>query len=356
MKDSKKLVVENVSKSFFLPNNIRIDAINDTSFTIQAGEFVTLLGPSGCGKTTLLRIIAGFEKSTTGDVYVGKELVTHLDANQRDTALVFQNFSLFPHLNVYENIAYSLRIRKKDNVEIEIKVRKMLELLNIEELDCRFPHELSGGQKQRVALARTLIMKPSILLFDEPLSNLDYKQRKYMREEIRQLQKKVGITTLYVTHDQKEALGISDRIIIMKNGKIEQFDKSKNIYQKPVNVFVGEFMGKANIISGYIENINENSYIVKIGDIKFSLDGRCNKKIGEETIFLLRPEQIDMCMDMYMGKIIQKTYLGSTVEYLIEWGKNKIEIIYPNIQGNIQHKIGEYVSFGFSPRALHSLT
>lgn len=355
MKDPKKLVVKNISKSFFLSKNVKIDVVKNISFTLKPGEFITLLGPSGCGKTTLLRIIAGFEKNYSGDVYIGKELVTHLEPNQRDTALVFQKSSLFPNLNVYENIAYGLRIRKKDNVEIESKVRNILDLLNIKELDYRFPHELSEGQKQKVVLARTLVIRPSILLFDEPLSNLDYNQRKSMREEIRQIQKKIGTTTLYVTHDQKEALGISDRMIIMRDGKIEQFDTSKKIYQKPVNAFVGKFVGKANIISGYLIIINDKSYSVKIGDIQFTFNGKCNKKIGEKLLFLIRPEQIQLDMNMYMGKLIQKIYFGPTVEYLVEWKKNIINIVCPNTQENKKYNVGEYISFGFLSKALHIL-
>ncbi len=355
MKAPKKLIVKNISKSFFISENIKIDAIKNISFTIKPGEFVTLLGPSGCGKTTVLRIIAGFEENSSGDVYIGKELVNHLGPKERDSALVFQNSTLFPHLNVYENIAYGLRIRKKDNIEIESKVRKVIDLLNIKELEHRFPHELSGGQKQRVALARTLVVEPSILLFDEPFSNLDYNQRKYMREEIRQLQKKIGTTTLYVTHDQKEALGISDRIIVMRDGKIEQFGTPKIIYQKPINAFVGRFMGKANIISGYIVSKNDKKYSLKIGGIQFTFSGKCNKKIGEEISFLIRPEQIQLDINMYMGKLIQKTYFGATVEYLIEWKKNIITIISPNIRENKRYKVGEHVYFGFLWKSLHRL-
>ncbi len=218
----KGISIKDMTKVFVINSNSKVVAVNNVNLEVKPGEFVTLLGPSGCGKTTLLRMVAGFETLTEGDIFIGKENVAKLTPDKRDTALVFQNYALFPHLNVYDNIAYGLKLQKLPKAEIKQRVQKILDLMKMNDFAHRVPSQMSGGQQQRVSLARALVMEPGVLLFDEPLSNLDAKLRIHMREEIRKIQKEVGITSLYVTHDQSEAMGLSDKVVIMKDGVIQQ--------------------------------------------------------------------------------------------------------------------------------------
>ncbi|MEM3433994.1 MAG: ABC transporter ATP-binding protein, partial [Candidatus Methanomethyliaceae archaeon] len=231
--------LESVTKRFGA-----VVAIDNLNLDVQPGELLTLLGPSGCGKTTVLRLIAGFYTPETGRVLIGGIEVTRVPANKRHTAMVFQSYALFPHMNVWHNIAYGLKIRKIKREEIVKKVNNMLELIGLCGLEKRFPHQLSGGQQQRVALARALVVEPKVLLLDEPLSNLDAKLRVETRGYIRQLQKSVGITSIYVTHDQAEALAISDRIAVLNSGRLQQLGAPEEIYRHPKNVFVAEFIGR----------------------------------------------------------------------------------------------------------------
>ena len=234
-------------------------AVDNINLTINPGEFVCLLGPSGCGKTTTLRMLAGFEIPTSGEILIGDKNVANLTPDKRDTAMVFQNYALFPHMNVYDNIAYGLKLQKLPKKEIESRVDKILGLMKMEDFTHRVPSEMSGGQQQRVSLARALIMESGVLLFDEPLSNLDAKLRIHMRDEIRKIQKQVGISSIYVTHDQEEAMGLSDKIVIMKDGAIQQVGSPREIYQKPVNEFVAQFIGRANIVEGKIVGEQDGS-------------------------------------------------------------------------------------------------
>ena len=216
-------------------------AVDDANVSIERGTFVTLLGPSGCGKTTTLRLIAGFEFATNGTIVLDGEMINDLPPNKRDMAMVFQSYAIFPHLSVYENIAYGLKIKKMSNTEIRTQVGEVMELSELQGLENRAPNQLSGGQQQRVALARALVMHPKVLLFDEPLSNLDAKLRVQMRSEIRRIQQELGITSVYVTHDQDEAMALSDQIVIMHNGRIQQIGSAVGIYRHPVNRFVADF-------------------------------------------------------------------------------------------------------------------
>ena len=254
------LELKNIKKSF-TPGE---DVLDDICLTVARGEFVTLLGSSGCGKTTTLRIIAGLEQTDSGSVWINGQDVTKLPPDKRDVNTVFQNYALFPHMNVAENIGYGLKLRKVPRGEIKKKVAQMLELVQLEGYEKRKPSELSGGQKQRVAIARALVNNPKVLLLDEPLGALDLQLRRAMQIELKHLQKKLGITFIYITHDQEEAINMSDRIAVMKDGRIEQIGTPDEIYNHPKTSYVATFVGNANILHGVAENIQGENAIVKI--------------------------------------------------------------------------------------------
>lgn len=256
------LELKNIKKSF-TPGE---DVLDDICLTVARGEFVTLLGSSGCGKTTMLRIIAGLEQTDSGSVWINGQDVTKLPPDKRDVNTVFQNYALFPHMNVAENIGYGLKLRKVPRGEIKKKVAQMLELVQLEGYEKRKPSELSGGQKQRVAIARALVNNPKVLLLDEPLGALDLQLRRAMQIELKHLQKKLGITFIYITHDQEEAINMSDRIAVMKDGRIEQIGTPDEIYNHPKTSYVATFVGNANILHGVAENIQGENAIVKIGN------------------------------------------------------------------------------------------
>lgn len=256
------LELKNIKKSF-TPGE---DVLDDICFTVARGEFVTLLGSSGCGKTTTLRIIAGLEQTDSGSVWINGQDVTKLPPDKRDVNTVFQNYALFPHMNVAENIGYGLKLRKVPRGEIKKKVAQMLELVQLEGYEKRKPSELSGGQKQRVAIARALVNNPKVLLLDEPLGALDLQLRRAMQIELKHLQKKLGITFIYITHDQEEAINMSDRIAVMKDGRIEQIGTPDEIYNHPKTSYVATFVGNANILHGAAERIQGENAIVKIGN------------------------------------------------------------------------------------------
>ncbi len=229
-----------------------VTALQSLDIEVGAGEFFTLLGPSGCGKTTLLRIVAGFERQNEGDLLIGGKVANNVPAHQRDMGMVFQNYAIFPHMSVFDNVAYGLRQRRIGRREIGDKVAKALELVRLEGYEKRFPDQLSGGQKQRVVLARALVIEPQVLLMDEPLSALDAKVRVGLRRDIRLVQQKLGITTLYVTHDQEEALVVSDRIMVMESGEVRQLGTPRQIYENPQNLFTATFIGTSNLLDGEV--------------------------------------------------------------------------------------------------------
>lgn len=228
------------------------EVLKEISLSIEKGEFITFLGPSGCGKTTMLRIIAGLETPESGNVYLSGKDITHLEPNKRNVNTIFQNYALFPHMNVFQNIAYSLKLKKVPKPEIRQRVEEMLKLVQLENFEKRFPSELSGGQKQRVAIARALINHPSVLLLDEPLGALDLQLRRQMQTELKRLQKQLGITFIYITHDQEEAINMSDRIVVMKDGVLEQIGTPSEVYDHPETSFVAEFVGSSNILTGSV--------------------------------------------------------------------------------------------------------
>jgi len=315
--------LENISKTFLHRVKGKVSAVDQVRLHVLPGEFLTLLGPSGCGKTTTLRMVAGFERPDRGRIYIGQEDVTDLMVNQRNIGFVFQNYALFPHLPVFENVAYGLKVKGIPKKEIDQAVSKVLTLVGLKGYERQFPHQLSGGEQQRVALARAVVIQPQVLLFDEPLSNLDAKLRVYMRSEIRRLQKTLSITTIYVTHDQEEAMAISDRIAVMNEGKIVQVGTSEELYLKPESSFVAGFIGKINILSAEVKGVAEGKVIIKI----FQRDYHVSKvfhdlKPGQKVNVFIRPESIELTRSMEVealkAVILEKTFLGEKVDYLLE--------------------------------------
>ncbi len=318
-----KLIIKGLSKQFqsFDQEGSGVMAVNNVNLKVEEGELVTLLGPSGCGKTTLLRMIAGFEDPTSGDIYFGSKRMNDIGPNKRNTTLVFQSYAIFPHLNVYENIAFGLRLKKMGEKEISRKMDLALELVGLKGLENRQPSQLSGGQQQRVALARAIIMEPELLLFDEPLSNLDAKLREQMRIEIRALQKRLGITSIYVTHDQSEAMSISDRVVVMNHGRIEQIGTPRDLYAKPRNSFVAAFIGKANFLEGKVSGKGQ----VEVGGKTFYVGKELDRfNPGDPVKLVVRPEAVqlrDGSNDedaLFPGEISRTTFLGNIVEYEVK--------------------------------------
>ncbi len=328
---SVEVRIDNVVKKF---GDFR--AVDGVSISVKEGEFFTLLGPSGCGKTTLLRMIAGFNKIDQGEIYFGNKLINNIAPNKRDIGMVFQNYAVFPHMSVAENVAYGLKARKVPKAEREKRVMEALELVQIADLKDRRPDALSGGQQQRVALARAFVIEPSILLMDEPLSNLDAKLRVQMRGMIKKLQSKLGITTIYVTHDQEEALSISDRIAVMNAGHIMQIGKPDAIYRKPDNLFVANFIGNSNQLEGRISHCSEG------GEAVIELKGECREDVklrerytGNVTA-AIRPEHFifaEKGRNTLHGKIETATFLGDFVQYEVELSDG--QVIEVNEYGNM---------------------
>ena len=293
-------------------------ALNGVDLNIKPGEFFTLLGPSGCGKTTLLRMIAGFNTVDGGEIYFDEKLINKVEAHKRDIGMVFQNYAIFPHLTVAENVAYGLKAKKVPKAEIEKRVDEALDLVQIRKLKDRKPSELSGGQQQRVALARAFVIEPSVLLMDEPLSNLDAKLRVQMRTVIKKLQRRLGITTIYVTHDQEEALAISDRIAVMKDGNIMQVGSPEQIYKYPENTFVAGFIGVSNFLECEIHGNDPQHVMVDIKG-ECTVEAKLKAPYHGKGIISARPEQLFFSEKKGLpGRISISTFLGDFIEYEIE--------------------------------------
>jgi len=298
-----------------------VTAVDDVSFTIEPGQLVTLLGPSGCGKTTTLRMIAGLEMASEGQILIGGRDVTHLSAANRDVSMVFQSYALFPHMSVLENVAYGPTVQGIPKKDAYAMAMEKLELIGLKGLEKRAPSELSGGQQQRVAVARALVLEPQVLLFDEPLSNLDAKLRRRVREDIRELQQSLNLTVAYVTHDQEEALAVSDHIIVMSNARIAQTGTPRELYEEPADLFVADFIGDANIISGEIVDASGEMANVRIGGMSIQLPRR---GVGPGPVKLaVRPDAIALDDDAaaagkVMGTVRKASYLGTQMEYEVE--------------------------------------
>jgi iron(III) transport system ATP-binding protein len=306
---------ENVTKAYG-----EVVAVSDVSFTVKPGSLVTLLGPSGCGKTTTLRLVAGLEMPTKGRILIGDVDVSGLPATQRDVSMVFQSYALFPHMTVLENVAYGLVVSGQPKASAHQTAEEGLVQVGLGGYGARLPSELSGGQQQRVAVARALVLEPQVLLFDEPLSNLDAKLRRRVREEIRELQRSLGLTTIYVTHDQEEALAVSDRIIVMRNAEIAQEGAPRDLYELPADRFVADFIGDANLVKGEILSVEGEQAVVRVGDSELRLPHR--DMVPGPVDLAIRPESIQLAAngaaDAIHGTITKTIYLGSRIDYLVD--------------------------------------
>lgn len=317
--------LEGISKTFYDRARGTVQAVRTVDLEVQPGELTTLLGPSGCGKTTLLRMVAGFEQPTTGKIVIAGRDQTNVMANQRDIGFVFQNYALFPHMTVFDNVAYGLKLKGVAASRLTPAVGDVLDMVGLTGMERRFPNQLSGGEQQRVALARVIVTRPRVLLFDEPLSNLDAKRRVQMREEIRQLQKTLSITSLYVTHDQEEALAISDRIVVMNKGQIQQIGTPQQIYGNPRSVFVANFVGKSNVLPATVKAVNGESIEIDSGGQTFRVrTGQTAGRTGDDVFILIRPEAVNIEAissagdGALRGQIKSIIYLGEKAEYDLE--------------------------------------
>ena len=356
-KVKKGVRLEHISKIYQDPKTGKdFYAVKDNSLAIQPGEFVTLLGPSGCGKTTTLRMIAGFESPDEGEIYLGDQPINALTPNKRDTAMVFQSYDLLPHYNVFDNVAYGLKLRKVPKEEIKERVMKILDLVELSGMEGRMTNQLSGGQQQRVALARALVIEPSVLLFDEPLSNLDAKLRVTMRTEIRRIQQEVGITAIYVTHDQSEAMALSDRIIIMRSGVVEQMGTPQEIYYHPVNEFVADFIGEANFLKGKLEAIENGKARINVsGDICHAA-AVPGMEVGKDYTIVLRPEAAALAETGGLPcKVTLSCFMGSYQNYHVQVGDTLVKLTDPNPKNKKIYRVGDTCRLVFDPESVHVL-
>ena len=356
-KVKKGVRLEHISKIYQDPKTGKdFYAVKDNSLVIEPGEFVTLLGPSGCGKTTTLRMIAGFESPDEGEIYLGDEAINALTPNKRDTAMVFQSYALLPHYNVFDNVAYGLKLRHVPKEEIRERVMKILDLVELTGMESRMTNQLSGGQQQRVALARALVIEPSVLLFDEPLSNLDAKLRVSMRTEIRRIQQEVGITAIYVTHDQSEAMALSDRIIIMRSGVVEQIGSPQEIYYHPVNEFVADFIGEANFLKGRLEALSDNRAQLNVsGDICHAAPVP-GMEVGRDYTIVLRPEAASLAEEGGLPcEVVLSCFMGSYQNYHVKVGDTLVKLTDPNPKNKRIYKVGERCHLVFDPESVHVL-
>lgn len=325
--------VQGISKSFD-----GVETLKNVSFHVDSGEFVFLLGPSGCGKTTTLRIIAGLEQQDKGKVFIGGKEVSNIPVHKRDVGFVFQNYALFPHMTVRQNIEFGLKMHNVPRKDYDSKVKNILSLVGLDGYEDRMPNQLSGGEKQRISICRTLVLNPKILLLDEPLANLDAKLRKQMRVELSKLQKKIGITTICVTHDQEEALSTADRIVLMNKGEIIQIGTPYEIYEKPVTRFVADFMGQVNCYKGKIVKKEGKSITISsdyIPDIQTVVSREEEYEVGDQVFFMIKKERIIMStnnnkelFNTFVAKIQMAAYLGSHTEYICTFKDKKGQIMF----------------------------
>ena len=342
---------ENITKKF----NETV-AVDNVSCIFEAGTLTTLLGPSGCGKTTSLRIIAGLERATSGKILVDNEDVTILPATDRDVSMVFQSYALFPHMSVIENVSYGLKMINVNKEDYTEKALETLKLVNLDGYENRMPSELSGGQQQRVAVARAIVLKPKVLLFDEPLSNLDAKLRRQVREDIREIQQKLGVTTIYVTHDQEEALAISDKVIVMNKAVIAQQGSPKDLYNFPKNKFVANFIGDANDVSAEIINKQSDTYELKLAEMSVKI--KSNQDLNGKVTLALRPEKIKIKRNndnnCIHATIKNASFVGSSYQYILN---SKIGNLYV-VSGDTNDifKVGEEVFLSINEKDIKILS
>ena len=350
-KKKKGIVLDHISKIYQDPKTKKeFYAVNDVSLNIEPGEFVTLLGPSGCGKTTTLRMIAGFESPDIGEIYLGEEKINEKTPDKRDTAMMFQNYALFPHMNVFDNVAYGLKLRGFKKDEIREKVFAILDLVELKGMENRMTNQLSGGQQQRVALARALVVQPSVLLFDEPLSNLDANLRVQMRTEIRRIQQEVGSTAVYVTHDQSEAMSISDKIVVMNKGVIAQMGTPTEIYYRPASEFVASFIGEANYLRGTLISLDGENGVIEV--LGHQIEAFCHqdKNPGDDAALMLRPESVTLGDEGALpARVVLSCFMGAYQNYHVMVGDNLIKITDYNPKGKKIYAVGDQAWLRFNP-------
>ncbi|ASA54455.1 spermidine/putrescine ABC transporter ATP-binding protein PotA [Vibrio gazogenes] len=327
--------------------------IDDISLQVNHGEFLTILGPSGCGKTTILRMIAGFESADQGKIFLDGQDVTAIPAEHRNVNTVFQSYALFPHMTVFDNVAFGLRMRKVPTADIHTRVFDVLKMVRLDDYAGRKPHQLSGGQQQRVAIARAMVNKPKVLLLDESLSALDYKLRQQMQVELKQLQRQLGITFIFVTHDQEEALSMSDRIIVMRDGNIEQDGTPKAIYEDPKNLFVARFIGEINVFEAVtIERVDDKRILVSIEGTNAIIDFDKPVIAGQRLQVLLRPEDIrlkevkESDSEGITGHVIDRTYKGMTLDSVVELSSGlriMVSEFFNEDDPDVDHSLGQKV-------------
>ncbi len=342
------LTLENLYKTYGSMN-----AVENFNLVVEKGEFVSFLGPSGCGKTTTLRMIGGFETPTSGVIKINGEDLTNKPINKRNIGMVFQSYALFPNMTVGANIGFGLKVAKESPEVIKERVKEMLNIIHMTDFINRFPYQMSGGQQQRVALARALAIQPQVLLLDEPLSALDAKIRLELRTEIRAIQQKLGITTIYVTHDQEEALSLSDRVVVMRAGQMEQVGTPFDIYNFPRTPFVAGFVGTLNVLNAKVENVAEGKVSIDGQVIKTSQSIQAN--VGEVIKLALRPEILSLLEEngtqVLKGKVESVTFLGAIVRIQVELGENKFFFDLFNKPHLVLPKTGELVDIHFPPEA-----
>ena len=324
-------------------------AVADMSLQIAHGEFVALLGPSGCGKTTTLQILAGFLEPTSGDILVDGESMRGVPPHKRNVGVVFQSYALFPHLSVFDNVAFGLKMRRQGEAEVAGRVAQALDLVQLTGLEKRYPRELSGGQQQRVALARALVIEPAVLLLDEPLSNLDANLREQMRFEIRQIQRRIGITTVFVTHDQSEAMAAADRLVVMSKGSIRQVGTARQVYETPVDLFVAEFIGQANLLRGTVTYKGAaDAELLLAPDVTLRAPHQGAVQVGHSAVLALRPEDIRLADAAQPGlnnlscRVVRVNYLGSLSNVGVQVGETQLVVSLPRDASQVAE--GQYAT------------
>jgi iron(III) transport system ATP-binding protein len=337
-----------------------IAAVHEVSLEVRPGELLTLLGPSGCGKTTTLRMIAGFQEPTAGRIFIGDRDVTGTEANDRGIGFVFQNYALFPHLSVSENVAYGLRVQRRETSHIASALGEVLSMVGLTGYESQMPHQLSGGEQQRVALARAIVIRPGVLLFDEPLSNLDAKLRVQMRGEIRSLQKKLGITTVYVTHDQEEAMAIADRIAVMNKGEIAQIGDAEELYRRPASVFVARFIGHANLLSASVTSVGPTGVEIDIAGQPLAVaEAHSELRPGQAVTAVIRPEALGIsdakAEEGLPGRVTSCAYLGDKCEYGVDIAGTSLQVTKANPQPGDRLLPGTAVRLHLPAAGIHLL-
>jgi len=351
------LALENIYKNFG-----EVEVLKGLSAEIKKGELLTFVGPSGCGKTTLLRIIGGFTELTSGSVILDGEDISSLPPNMRNTKMVFQSYALFPHMTVAKNIGFGLKLQKWPKEKIDTRVEELLSLVYMEGLGERTIDRISGGQQQRVALARALALEPKVLLLDEPLSNLDANLRVVMREEIRNIQERIGVTTIFVTHDQYEAMSISDRILVLSDGIIQQIGSPMDIYEQPANEFIAGFVGYVNFLEGRVVLMDDDTCHVttKYGDLEL-LRHQGDLEVGDTVVLVIRPETLSLSpskgtqrTNTFHGTILSRMYAGNLAKYTVKFGDKEMVVDQYNPSGSQQFGKNDEVKI-IVPRTVHAL-